>query len=143
MRISAQIAGMDAVALKAKRRIEAARFGLKAGVSEGAFMLQEEAKTLVPVDTGHLRDSIHTETVVDGSEVQELAVTAAVEASNPWGIDPAYARRIELGFVGADSLGREYHNPPQPFMRPAFDAKRDEVKQTIKESVFEAVAGVR
>lgn len=32
-----------------------------------------------------------------------------------------YARRIELGFDGADSLGRVYHQPPYPYLAPGFD----------------------
>ena len=29
------------------------------------------------------------------------------------------ARRLELGFIGTDSLGRQYHQPPFPHFRPA------------------------
>lgn len=32
-----------------------------------------------------------------------------------------YYRRLELGFVGRDSIGRRYNQPPYPFMRPALD----------------------
>lgn len=35
-----------------------------------------------------------------------------------------YARRIELGFTGTDSLGRFYNQPPFPYLRPALDAGR-------------------
>ena len=30
-----------------------------------------------------------------------------------------YALRMELGFVGVDSLGRRYDQAPRPFLRPA------------------------
>jgi hypothetical protein len=33
-----------------------------------------------------------------------------------------YARRIELGFSGPDSLGRVYHQAPRPYVRPVFEA---------------------
>jgi bacteriophage HK97-gp10 putative tail-component len=33
-----------------------------------------------------------------------------------------YSRRIELGFYGADSLGRHYAQPPFPYFTPAFEA---------------------
>lgn len=32
-----------------------------------------------------------------------------------------YGRRIELGFDGADSLGRIYHQPPYPFLQPGLE----------------------
>lgn len=33
--------------------------------------------------------------------------------------DGPYYRRLELGFVGVDSIGRRYNQPAYPFMRPA------------------------
>lgn len=35
-----------------------------------------------------------------------------------------YARRIELGFVGEDSLGRRYNQPAFPYLRPGLEAAR-------------------
>ena len=32
-----------------------------------------------------------------------------------------YGRRIELGFRGADSLGRRFNQPPYPFMQPGLE----------------------
>jgi hypothetical protein len=34
------------------------------------------------------------------------------------GSNMAYARRLELGFTGSDSLGRIYDQAPRPYMRP-------------------------
>ena len=34
----------------------------------------------------------------------------------------AYGLRIELGFVGQDSLGRNYHQAAQPFVIPAMES---------------------
>lgn len=40
-----------------------------------------------------------------------------------WGsTDVVYARRLELGFVGKDRLGRRYNQRPYPYLRPAADA---------------------
>lgn len=36
------------------------------------------------------------------------------------GTNKLQARRLEFGFVGVDSLGRHYFNPPLPHFRPAF-----------------------
>lgn len=135
MKLTVTLQGLDALSLRVKYLARAAERGLAFGVSEGALLIQEEAKLLVPVDTGNLRDSIHTEVVRDEPAHQELCVVPAVEAANDWGFDPAYARRIEFGFVGPDRLGRVYNQPPQPYMRPALDSKRAEVIDTIKQSV--------
>lgn len=37
------------------------------------------------------------------------------------GTDLPYGRRLEYGFVGADSLGRMYNQPPFPHVQPALD----------------------
>lgn len=139
MNLTVQLRGMDAVSLQVKYLSRAAQLGLKLGVSEAAGLFEEEAKSLVPVLTGNLRDHIHTEVVTDQPETQVRAVTPVVEASNPYGFDPPYARRIEEGFIGTDALGRNYHQSAQPYMRPAFDNKREEAEAAIKDSVFESL----
>jgi hypothetical protein len=139
MKLQVQLAGRDAVALKVKYLINAAREGLRAGVSEAGLMFETEAKTQVAVSTGRLRDAIHTEPVIDEPERQQVVVTPAVEADNPYGFDPPYARRIEYGFIGADSLGRIYHQAAQPYMRPAYDSRKDEASGAIKDGVRDAL----
>lgn len=42
-----------------------------------------------------------------------------------------YAMRLEKGFNDTDSLGRRYHQPPRPFLRPALDENTDEVEKAI------------
>lgn len=37
------------------------------------------------------------------------------------GTNSPQSRRLELGFVGRDSLGRTYHQPPYPHFGPALD----------------------
>jgi phage gpG-like protein len=37
------------------------------------------------------------------------------------GTNVKYAHRLEMGFVGQDSLGRNVHQGPRPFLRPALD----------------------
>lgn len=85
---------------------------MTAALMSAAKVLETAAKENAPVLTGNLRRSIHTE--------QLTATSAAV------GTDVVYARRIEYGFSGPDSLGRVYHQPPQPYMRPAVDEHGDE-----------------
>lgn len=42
-----------------------------------------------------------------------------------------YARRLELGFVGTDSAGRNVQQGPRPFLRPAFRESEDDIKRAI------------
>lgn len=46
---------------------------------------------------------------------ETLGSVAVVGTNKPQG------RRLELGFVGQDSLGRTYDQPPYPHVRPAID----------------------
>jgi HK97 gp10 family phage protein len=130
---------MPGLDLRIKYLMEGARAGLKFGVSEAGLLFETAAKANVPVLTGNLRDHIHTEQVIDEPLRQEVIVTPVVEASNAQGFDPAYARRIELGFVGTDSLGRNYHQAPQPYMRPAFEEQKEAAQETIVRNVKDEV----
>lgn len=138
--LSVRVTGADTASLKFKYLIAAARTGLKLSVPEAAQIFELEAKEQVPVDTGRLRDAIHSEQTIDEPDKQFFKVTPVVPAENKWGFDPAYARRIEYGFVGQDSLGRTYNQAAQPYMRPAFDTKKAEASQTIKDGIIDTLS---
>lgn len=74
-------------------------------VRKTAFDVEASAKTFVPVDTGNLKEMI---------QAQKLDKTLYVVNAGT-----EYARRVEFGFKGADSLGRVYDQAGQPYMRPA------------------------
>ena len=120
----------------------AAERGLKTGVEAGAMLFEADAKALVPVVSGRLQEAIHTEVLTDEPTMQARAVTPAVEASNKWGFDPPYARRIERGFIGVDSLGRHYNQAAQPYMAPAFENNQAAALDGVKSSVLAELAGV-
>jgi len=75
-------------------------------MEEACLMVERDAKILQTphVKSGRLRSSITHE--VEG-------LTGRV------GSNVEYARRIELGFVGVDSLGRKFNQQPYPYLRPA------------------------
>lgn len=142
MRLTVSISGLSELDLKVRYMREAAISGLKLSVPEAAQLFVEEAKVMVPVDTGRLQEAIHAETLEDSDYRQTMQVAPFVEAGNDWGFDPAYARRIEYGFFGTDRLGRNYHQAAQPYMRPAFDSKQTEAAEVIKSGVSESLYGV-
>lgn len=45
------------------------------------------------------------------------------------GSDVPYQPRLELGFVGTDSLGRVYHQAPRPAFAPALAISRPTIRQ--------------
>lgn len=47
------------------------------------------------------------------------------------GTNKAQGRRLEYGFVGADSLGRIYAQPPFPHVVPAFEQTEPEFLEAI------------
>lgn len=55
----------------------------------------------VPIKTGALRDSLIVEEASNGTII---------------GYTVPYARRVNYGFVGTDSLGRKYNQPGQHFL---------------------------
>lgn len=139
MRLTVSFSGLSDMDMKVRYLREAAQSGLKLSVPEAADLFVQEAQMLAPVDTGNLRDAIHAETLEDEPERQTMQVAPFVEAGNEWGFDPAYARRIEYGFIGPDSLGRVYHQAAQPYMRPAFDAKQAEAREVIKSGIYDSL----
>lgn len=124
--LNVRLNGLDALSLGVKFLQKGAQTGLRLGVDEAAGLFETAAKTNAPVLTGALRDSIHTETITDTAEIQVREVKP----------DTPYAHRIENGFIGPDSLGRMFHQPAQPYMRPAFDTERDNAAAAIKESIY-------
>lgn len=98
-----------------ERAAQAAREALL----ENGETVAEEARRRCPVDTGNLRDSIHVERKGDN------VVRIVADAQSDDGY--YYGRRIEYAPDG------------QPFMRPALDAKRDEIKQHTLEKIRAAI----
>ncbi|MCS3923827.1 HK97-gp10 family putative phage morphogenesis protein [Methanosalsum natronophilum] len=55
------------------------------------------------------------------------------------GSDVEYARRVEYGFVGVDSKGRNYNQPPKPFLRPAIDENERIIKRKITKKIRDRI----
>lgn len=78
-------------------------------VTYWGHVLESRIKFRAPVLTGDYRRSWNT---------QLRGQTAIVGTNKPQG------PRLELGFVGSDSLGRVYNQAPQPHVRPSIDEVR-------------------
>lgn len=47
-----------------------------------------------------------------------------------------YANRLEYGFVGVDSIGRHYNQPPYPSLGPAVMRSEDLLPEELRKVVF-------
>jgi len=93
-----------------KKLGQIAKMNLGPIVGKAALRVERDAKILVPVDTGLLRSSITTN--VEGNTAE---VGTSIE----------YAAKVELG------IGQRR----QPFLTPALNQNRDQIKQDIIEGV--------
>lgn len=98
---------------------------LEAAVMVGLLPIQNQAVVNAPKISRNLARSIHSEIMESRQGYCEGAT----------GTNLDYARRVELGFVGVDSLGRSYNQAAQPYLRPAFDEKRKEAVQEMGDSL--------
>lgn len=58
------------------------------------------------------------------------------------GTNAPQARRLEFGFVGADSLGRIYNQPPYPHFGPALDMIGPQFEQALDGIITKVMAGL-
>lgn len=133
MRVFASVSGVTQLQTSLKSIQKALQGALVDIVKAGALPIEDAAKINAPVVTGALRDSISTDIVSQSPS----SVRAVIMPHVPYGA------RIEYGFIGADSLGRNYHQPAEPYMRPAFESEKanalEAMREVAKETIDEAM----
>jgi hypothetical protein len=78
--------------------------------------------------------------VQSGDYNRSIGLIVGIDGGSPIarvGTNRPQGRRLEKGFVGTDSLGRTYHQPPYPHFEPAVDAiglefERDVLDEMVK-----------
>lgn len=85
----------------------------------GMEVIKNEARVLVPVDTGFLRDSI------DLTEAGDNSVELVAEAD--------YAEDVEFGTTKMQA---------QPYFRPAIENKSDEALKKMAENIDKQIEGL-
>lgn len=101
---------------KLKALIRNAPERLDEAIGEVAYGMERDAKIMVPVDTGALRNSISTG--------QVTALLWRVQ------VGMEYGPHVEYGTVKM---------PAQPYMRPALDKARDELRDAVARAYEEAM----
>jgi len=90
--------------------------------------LQTKIMARAPVDTGAYRNSWSTKAVSTGTSIIVVVGTNAPQA-----------RRLEYGFVGADSLGRNYSQAAQPHVEPALVEMQQEMIDTLADEILKGL----
>ena len=103
---------------------EAAAAAAKEAIAENAEELCREAKSRCPIRTGKLKDSIHVVRLKKGAVYHVVADAKGND-------DTSYARIVEFS-----------PKIDKPFMYPAFDAKRDQMKENVIQHIKEALTNV-
>ena len=112
------------------RRLASVSDGLARGnmidtaLTASALVAMNAAKRNAPFITSNLKRSIHVERTGAGLEQPTTGTKIGAPAGRhvvAVGTNVVYARRVEYGFAGTDRLGRTYHQPAQPYVRPALD----------------------
>lgn len=133
LRASVKIKGDKELIAKFKRLKKAAQgSALLHAAQAGILPIQNEAIVKVAKDTLTLARSIHTETIARRQTYAEVAT----------GTDVVYAARIEFGFHAADSLGRHYNQPAQPYMRPAYDTRKQAAENETRAALVDLINAV-
>ena len=98
------IVGLEAaIGFLDDKRTKVSDESIKAAREVATYILHRIQES-APVDTGGLRDSW---------QQKDLKYGAQVYTNHP------AAHRIEWGFIGTDSIGRSYHEPPDPYIKPS------------------------
>jgi hypothetical protein len=96
----------------ANKVVEVKRRG-QPGLKLAGQAMANDIKAIAPYKTGTYRRSIHVE---ESDNMGQPVVYV--------GTDLPYGRRLEYGFNNmTDSLGRTYHQLPQPHFRPVIDTE--------------------
>ena len=99
-----------------------------AALAEGAEVIAKEMRQLAPVKSGKLKSAIKVGKARNGQNGRQ--VTVGVHRRDFSG-DEYYPAYVEYGHGGPRPA------PPHPFIRPAFDLKKDEAWNIVKQAVID------
>lgn len=113
----------------------------KAAMEKACALVEASAKENAPKGTGELRRSITSEVQDIGGEVQGVVFTPleyAPYVEYGTGLFAEGGGRTDVPWSYRDDEG-EWHSTsgqrPQPFMRPALDANREQIVRIFKEAL--------
>lgn len=135
--MSIEVKGVDSVTERLEGIVSEEK--LKRALGLACAMVERSAKQKAPKGTGELRNSITS--VVEGDTgivFTPLEYAPYVEFGT--GLFAENGGRTDVPWCYQDDKG-EWHSTsgqhPQPFMRPALDENREEIKRILKEVITE------
>lgn len=121
-----------------KRRIESAMVVIgAAGVGFTSNQLRSNGYSeATKVRTGNLVNSITYSTSQQKGPVAGIGkqLSPADELAVKIGSTVVYAARVEFGFVGKDSLGRNFHQAAKSYLRAGIAAHKTEIMNVFKQA---------
>ena len=123
-----EIAGFRELEDKLSNLDEKLKRALAEALKEIAEKIRDDAKDLVPVDTGSLRKSIRVE--------KEGELQVSVIAGGGGVINPRTGREVD--YAGYVEFGTSRMSP-QPYMQPALEKNRDEILKIVKRKILEVL----
>jgi HK97 gp10 family phage protein len=116
------------------KNVEKAR---RVALTHACKVVQAYAKPMINNVTGNLAGSItysvmgDAPSAVESPAVQSDGVGRGGKDEGVVGTNVEYARRLEYGFKGTDSLGRKYNQSAKPYLRPALDNNKTKLTKEI------------
>jgi hypothetical protein len=122
---------------------DAASLGTIARFSHFQSILESEMSgTMTQVGALVVQSAVANTWAVFQNPTGNLADHIAAQLSGPMEVvitvGVPYAWRLEAGFVGADSLGRVYHQAPEPYAMPALVSNEDQIVAMLGNAAAEA-----
>lgn len=138
--MSIELKGLDKIYDTLDRLADPAT--MHAAMGKACARVERSAKQNAPKGNGALRNSITSTIVEDGTDIQGIVYTPLEYA--PYieygtGLFAEEKGRTDVPWCYQDEKG-DWHTTsgmkPQPYMRPALDENREEIKRIIKEGLF-------
>jgi HK97 gp10 family phage protein len=114
---------------------------LERAMGKACAIVERDAKIKAPKGSGELRRSIQSKIEVDGTDIRGIVFSPleyAPYVEYGTGIEAESGGRTDVPWCYQDDKG-EWHTtsgmPPQPYMRPALDENREEIKRILREGL--------
>lgn len=137
--MSIEIENLDKILAELTKKMDTAT--AKQAMEKACALVEASAKEKAPKDTGELRRSITSEVQEINGEVQGVVFTPleyAPYVEYGTGLFAEAGGRADVPWSYKDDKG-EWHSTsgqhPQPFMRPALEANREQIIRIFKEAL--------
>ena len=121
-KVKIKIDGLDELMKELAKKVDGAQEILDNATDEASKLVMSKAKSLAPVDSGNLRQSLDTHEEKQKSKNKSVHQVATDDAF--YGIFQEYGTK---------------NHPAKPFMRPALQKSKSKIKKIIQEHIKKAL----